>query len=174
MDKITQTGQTLAFDKRVHPAVRVVIFLIGLLPLLAPYELLVRVHWNVFFSLPFFISLLFSIFLAAFSVFIVFIALFAQNQHVCFDRDRSMLTHGWSDAVRAYRETSHRFQEISEPELKVHDWSDGPNSYDLLVKTRSGDKISFGDFSSREEAERYQSIVKTILDGERLDSPPNS
>ena len=174
MDTITQTSQTLAFDKRVHPAVRVVIFLFGLLPLLAPYELLVKARWNVFFSLPFFISLLFSIFLAAFSVFIIFIALFAQNQHVCFDRDRSMLTYGWSDAVRAYRETSHRFQEISEPELKVHDWSDGPNSYDLLVKTRSGDKISFGDFSSREEAERYQSIVKAILDGERLDSSPNS
>jgi hypothetical protein len=147
MDKITQTSQTLVFDKRVHPAVRVVIFLVGLLPLLAPYELLIRVRWNVFFSLPFFISLLFSIFLAAFSVFIVFIALFAQNQHVCFDGYRSTLTYGWSDAVRTYRETTHRFQEISEPELKVHDWSDGPNSYDLLVKTRIGDKINFAGLS---------------------------
>lgn len=165
MDKITQTSQTLVFDKRVHPAVRVVIFLVGLLPLLAPYDLLFKVRWESFFNVSFFISFLFSIFIASFSVLIVFIAFFAQNQHICFDRDRSLLTYGWSDAVRAYRETTHRFQEISEPELKVHDWSDGPNSYDLLVKTRSGDKISFGDFSSREEAERYQSIVKTILDG---------
>lgn len=167
MDKITQTGQTLVFDKRVHPAIRFGIFLVSLFPLLAPYELLFKVRWESFFNPSFIISLVFSMIMVAASAFVMFIALFAQNQHVCFDGDRSKLTYGWSDAVRAYRETIYRFEEISEPELETHTWSDGPNSYDLLVKTRSGLKISFGDFKTKEQAQHYQENLAEIIASSR-------
>jgi hypothetical protein len=163
MDKIIRSGQTLVFDKRVHPAVRFAIFLVSLFPLLAPYELLFKVHWESFLNLSFFISLVFSMVMVAASAFVMFIAVFAQNQHVCFDGDRSTLVHGWSDVLRAYRETDYRFEEISEPELETHTWSDSPNSYDLLVKTRSGQKISFGDFQSKEKAQYYQDILAEII-----------
>ena len=163
MDKITQSSQTLVFDKRVHPAIRFGIFLVSLFPLLAPYELLFKIRWEGFFNPSFFISLVFSMIMLAASAFVMFIALFAQNQHVCFDGDRSTLTYGWSDAVRAYRETDYRFEEISEPELETHTWSDSPNSYDLLVKIRSGIKISFGDFESKEKAQYYQDILAEII-----------
>jgi len=97
------------------------------------------------------------------SGFIMFISLFAQNQHVCFDGAKSALTYGWSDAVRAYRETGYRFSEISEPELKIYTWSDGPNSYDLIVKTKSGLEISFGNFASKQEAQHFQMILDEII-----------
>jgi hypothetical protein len=163
MDKIIQSGQMLVFDKRVHPAIRFGIFLVSFFPLLAPYELLFKVRWESFFNLSFFIALFFSMVMAAASAFIMFIALFAQNQYVCFDGDRSVLTYGWSDAVHAYREKIHGFEEISQPGLETHDWSDGPSSYDLFVQTRNGMKISFGDFSSREDAEHSRFIVAEML-----------
>jgi hypothetical protein len=163
MDKITESGQTLVFDKRVHSAIRFGIFLVSLFPLLAPYELLFKIRWESFFNPSFFISLVFSIVMVAASAFVMFIALFAQNQHVCFNGERSTLTFGWSDAVRTYRETDYRFEEISEPELETQSWSDGPNSYDLLVTTRSGLKISFGDFKSKEKAQEYQEILAEII-----------
>jgi hypothetical protein len=163
MDKITQSGQRLEFDKRVHPAIRFGIFLVSLFPLLAPYELLFKVRWESFFNPSFFISLVFSMIMVAVTAFIMFIALFARNQHICFDGNRSTLTYGWSDAVRAYRETIFRFEEISEPELETHTWSDGPNSYDLLVKTRSGLKIGFGDFKTKEEAQHYHTLLVEIM-----------
>jgi len=171
MDKITQSGKTLVFDKRVHPAIRFGIFLVSLFPLLAPYELLFKIRWESFFNPSFFISLVFSMIMVAVSAFIMFIALFAQNQHVCVDGDRSTLTYGWRDAFRAYRETDYRFEEISEPELETHTWSDSPNSYDLLVKTRSGLKISFGDFASKEKAQYYHEILAEIISRSR---PPES
>lgn len=167
MDKITQSGKTLVFDKRVHPAIRFGIFLLSLFPLLAPYELLFKIRWESFFNPSFFISLVFSMVMLAVSAFVMFIALFAQNQHACFDGDRSTLTYGWSDAVRAYRQTDYRFEEISEPELETHAWSDSPNSYDLLVKTRSGLKISFGDFESKEKAQYYHEVLAEIISRSR-------
>jgi uncharacterized membrane protein len=163
MDKITQSGQTLAFDKRVHPAIRFGIFLVSLFPLLAPYEMLFKIRWESFFNPSFFISLVFSMIMAAVSAFVMFIALFAQNQHVRFDGDRSTLTYGWSDAVRAYRETVYRFEEISQPELETHTWSDSPNTYDILVKTRTEQKISFGDFKTMEEAQHCRALLVEIM-----------
>lgn len=162
MDKITHSGQLLVFEKQVHPLIRLLIFLVSLFPLLAPYELLVKIRWESFINLAFFISLLLSIAMTAVSGFIMFVALFAKNQRVCFDGYRSALTYGWSDVVRAYRETDYRFEEISQPELEIHTWSDSPNSYDLSVKTRSGVKISFGDFASKQDAQHYQMILAKI------------
>ena len=170
MDKITHTGQNLIFEKRVHPVFRLVIFLVSFFPLLAPYELLVKIHWGNYFNLPFFISLLFSIFATAFSLFILFIALFALNQYLCFDRGRLALTRGWSDAIRAYRETIYSSEELSLPELVTHPWSDGPTTYHILVKTRAGLKISFGDFESKEEARHYQANVAEMLSSSKIQS----
>lgn len=167
MDKITRSGNNLIFEKRVHPVFRLIIFLVGFFPLLAPYELLIKIHWTDYFNLSFLISLLFSILATAFSLFIMFIAFFAQNQYVCLDADRATLTYGWSDAVRAYRATDYRFDELSAPELVTHPWSDGPTSYNILVKTRTGLKISFGDFESRRAAQEYQAAVTEIV------SPPD-
>jgi hypothetical protein len=167
MDKITGSGQRLSFDKRVHPVIRSGIFLIALLPLLAPYELLLKVRWESFFNPSFFFALLISIIMAAVSAFIMFVALFARNQYVCFDGDGSTLTYGWSDAVRPYRETIYRFEEISEPELETHTWSDSPNSYHILVKTRDGLKISFGDFAAKEQAQQYLAKLAEIISHSR-------
>lgn len=163
MDKITRSGRALTFDKRVHPMIRTGIFLVGLFPLLAPYELLVRIRWESYFNLSFFLALLFSLVMAAASAFIIFIALLARDQHVRFDGDRSTLTYGWNDVLRPYRETVHRFEDLSAPELETHTWSDSPNSYDLLVTTRDGLKISFGEFSSREQALGCQDELAGIL-----------
>ncbi|CAG1014229.1 hypothetical protein ANAEL_04929 [Anaerolineales bacterium] len=80
-----------------------------------------------------------------------------------------MLTYGWRDAIRAYRETDHRFGKIPEPELEVHDWIDGTNSYDPLVKIRLENKVSFGDFPSGRKRN-----VKAMLSGQRLEPNPNS
>ncbi len=168
MDKITHLGQSLVFEKRVHPVFRLIIFLVSFFPLLAPYELFVKIRWENYFNLPFFISLLFSVLATVFSLFIMFIAFFAQNQYVCIDRDKSILTYGWSDALRAYRETVYRFEELFPPELVMHPWSDGPTTYNILIKTRTGLKISFGDFESKENALHYQANLTETISSSKM------
>jgi hypothetical protein len=163
MDKITRSAKRLIFEKRVHPVFRFIVFLVSFFPLLAPYELLVKIRWAGYFNLPFLVSLLFSTIATAFSLFIMFIAFFAQNQYACFELDKATLTYGWSDAVRAYRETVYRFEELSVPELVTHPWSDGPTTYNILVKTRTGAKISFGDFESKGDAQQYRTSLTEII-----------
>ncbi len=75
MDKITRSGKNLIFEKHVHPVFRLIVFLISFFPLLAPYDLLLKIRWENYFNLPFLISLLFSIAATAFSLFILFISL---------------------------------------------------------------------------------------------------
>jgi hypothetical protein len=155
MDTITrsESAKTIAFDKRVHPAVRIVIFLFGLLPLLGPYDLLFKPRWETTLSAAFFLALFASLIMLAFSALVLFVALFAQNQYVCFDGRRATLTYGWSDVVRPYSEKVYRFSELSSPEIKTTTWSDSPNSYDILVTTNTGIKISFGSFEKEHEAQ---------------------
>ena len=53
----------------------------------------------------------------------------------------------------------YRFDEITELKLEANTWSDGPTSYDLILHTQAGMKITFGDFESKDEAQRYHAIL---------------
>jgi hypothetical protein len=165
MDTITRSGsaKTIAFNKRVHPAIRIGITLIGLFPLLVPYELLIKARWETTLSAAFLLSLFVSLLMMVASAFVLFVAFFAQNQYVCFDGHRATLTYGWSDAIRPYRETVYRFTELSPPELLTTTWSDSPNSYDILIRTNTGSKISFGNFEKEYEAQACLEELLALL-----------
>ena len=119
MDKITQTGQRLEFDKHIRAGIRIVIFLAGLIPLLAPYELLVKIRWESFFNLPFLFSLLISIGALAVSIGFFF-ALLAKREYLCFDARKSAVIYGWNTVVHAHRKSVYRLDEISELKLEVN------------------------------------------------------
>jgi len=165
MDTITrlESAKTIDFDQRVHPAIRIGIALIGLFPLLVPYELLIKPRWETTLSAAFLLSLFASLIMLAASAFVLFVAFFAQNQYVCFDGRRATLTYGWSDAIRPYRETVYRFSEFSPPELLTTTWSDRPNSYDILVRTNTGGKIKFGSFEKEQEAQACLEELLALL-----------
>ena len=134
MYTIHQSGNTIEFSNRVSFWLRIFIFIVGFVPLLAPYELLIKTKWESYFNSTFAFVLLISLGAIAVSTFVFFIALMGMSQRLCFDGDRRILTYGFSTAILPYRAKEHAFQEITDLGVEVQDWSDGPITYDIRIQ----------------------------------------
>jgi hypothetical protein len=55
------------------------------------------------------------------------------------------------------------FDQIESIKIRVMEWESGPDTYGIAVKIAGGPEMRFGDFSSRSDAERYLTILQTML-----------
>jgi hypothetical protein len=152
MANITQTEDKIEIVETMSAGIRIFLFLIGLLPWLAPYEFFVKQQWNEFsFVMIFFILTS----LGAIAVSLVFIsaAVFGMNQTTTFDLKNQTVTHRYETAVNALRTKRYTFRDIAKTEVREHDWDSGPRTYSLEIYFKGNHKILCGNFSSRKEAE---------------------
>lgn len=163
MIEIEQTESTLELANRISPGMRVLIFLLGLVPLLAPYELLFKVRWQSIFNLIFLLALVIALGALVVSGFFMFFALAAYSRRMHFDRRIQKVVFGTSHVLKPYRERSFTFRDFSKVEIDVHDWSDGPISYSLQLHPVEGAPISIGYFQDQVQAERYLGLVQEWL-----------
>lgn len=147
----------------MSPAFRLVLALIGLFPLVAPYELLIKPGWRDWLN-PFFLFFL-AISLGAMAVSVGFIlaGLAGLSQRICFDIPARMLIYESDSVLIRFRQVRYRFADVEQIEIIEHDWSEGPTTYNLQVKLKPGAKIEFGDWGLRVEAERYQHILRQVI-----------
>ena len=124
----------------------------GLLPWLAPYELLIKPGWTGFNVM----TLVFAaISLGAIAISLAFIggAVFGMNQTATFDLTSRTITHRYETAVNALRTKHYSFDDMTKSEVREHDWDSGPRTYSLEINFKDKHKILCGNFPSREEAE---------------------
>jgi hypothetical protein len=161
---ITQSESHIEFTRRMSPGFRLVLVLLGLFPLIAPYELLIKPAWRDWFN-PFFLFFL-AISLGAVAVSVGFImaGLAGLSQRIRFDIPARTLIYESDSLLARFRQTRYRFSDIERIDLIEHDWSEGPATFYLQVKIRNSAKIEFGDLDSRADAERYQQILQRLLD----------
>ncbi len=55
------------------------------------------------------------------------------------------------------------FDQIESLKIRVIQWESGPDTYGIDVKIAGGPVMKFGDFSSRSDAERYLTILQTMV-----------
>lgn len=171
MYTIKQSGNTIEFSNRVSVWLRGILFLVGFVPLLAPYELLIKTKWESYFNISFAFVLFISLGAIAISVFVFFVALMGMSQRLRFDGDRRVLTYGYSTAILPYRARDHAFQKIVDLGVEVQDWSDGPTTYDLRLQIEGEPKIEFGDFDKRDDADRFHRMLVGLLETGNLSEP---
>jgi len=155
MDGLSQSDQLVEFSDRVSPLARVLIFVFGLIPLYAPYDLLLPLsRWNGF---SFFLAWAVVISLGAIVLSLLFIAaaFLGINSTVRFDGVRRIATYGWETAVTRLKVTQHAFDEIERLRIETHEWTDGPATHNIVVELKAGGKFEFGKFDARTDAERY-------------------
>jgi hypothetical protein len=158
MPTVTQTNGKIEITETMSTGIRVFLFIIGLFPWLAPYELLIKPGWTGF-SL---ITLVFvGISLGAIAVSLAFIgaAIFGMNQTATFDLNARTITHRYETIVNALRTKRYSFNDISRSEVREHNWDSGPNTYSLEIYFKDKHKILCGNFPSRAEA---QSVLHQI------------
>ncbi len=155
MTHLTQTEDKIEITETMSTGIRIFLFLMGLLPWLAPYEFFIKRQWSEFsFVMIFFV--LISLGAIAVSLGFIGAAVFGMNQTTTFDLKHQTITHRYETAVNALRTKRYTFRDITKSEIREDDWDSGPRTYSLEIYFKDGHKILCGNFSSRPEAEDVQ------------------
>lgn len=162
MDTIREAGGQIEFSSEMPLVARLLILGAGLLPLLAPYELLIKPTWQEF-SLIWLFALLISACAISTSLLAICVAIFGMGQHIRFDSTSQGLTYSFRTAGGRHGERQYPFSDIETLRVRTHHWSDGPATYNLALKVRATREIEFGHFGIEQEADRYLSMLTAMI-----------
>lgn len=163
MPEVAEKERQLTFTEKTPAWVRVLLCLVGLVPIiLAPYELLVRPGWNGFgpaVILPVVISvgavLVGGVFAAA--------GLSGLSQTLQFDADKRTAVHAYQSPVVPLRTRTYPFSSITSLQVQAQAGTDGPDVYRVQVAFTDGRKVAVGGTFKREEAEQARGRIERIL-----------
>jgi hypothetical protein len=162
VDTIREAGGQIEFSSEMPLAARLLILGAGLVPLLAPYELLIRPTWQEF-SFIWLFALSISAGAIAVSLLAVCVAVFGMSQHVRFDAASQGLTYSFKTAGGQHGEKRYPFSDIETIRVRTHHWSDGPATHNLALKLRATREIEFGRFVVQKDAEHYLSVLTDMI-----------
>jgi len=153
----------MVFSTTMSAKARLGFGLVAALPLLAPYNLLVKPDWAGTPGLTLLFAVAVSLGAVAVSVLLLLVAIFGINRRVEFNPIAKTVHVSESHLMQSKREIDFRFAEIAQLELVCHDWSDGPSTYEIRLTPSVGKPFAFGDFSSHASAESTLASLRTIV-----------
>jgi hypothetical protein len=163
IDNTADPGKLIEFSDRIPSLVRVLIFVFGLIPLYAPYDLLLPLsRWNSF-SIFFVGAVAISLGATVLSLLFIAAAFFGISSTVRFDGASHIVTYSWETAVTGLKMRQHSFEEIKRLAIETHEWSDGPATHRIVADLKAGGSFEFGKFDVRAEAERYLEKLKKMI-----------
>lgn len=163
--ELVDLGERLEVRSPMRIGMRVLFALIGLFPLIAPYELLVRIRWTTYLHPFFALAAVIALGATALSAFLFFAAVAGLSSGLVFDRAKATV-RAWSSAPivrRTEREVS--WSEIVGLEVARTDWTDGSPTYRLRVVLADGTALESGSAWSRTEVEVLRDAVARFLAG---------
>ena len=93
MPKLVEHANHIEIRSPMHRGLRLAFALLALFPLLAPYELLVRINWQDFLHPFFFLALFICAGAVALSGFLMFAAIAGLSSRMVFDARRKTFTY---------------------------------------------------------------------------------
>jgi hypothetical protein len=127
--------------------------LIALIPLLAPYELIMRPDWQSYLNIPFLFALVVSLGALLVSGLLMWAAIAGLDSKLRLDRHSQTLTHASRSLVLPWRTSRYPLSAVSSLEIEEHDWSDGDPTYSIVALLTDGTQLTSGSSRSREELE---------------------
>ncbi len=162
--KHSRTTQTnTVFTTTMSAKARTLFALAGVVPLLAPYELLIRPDWPDMLSIAWVLSALVSLGALAVTALLLGVAVFGLNRRVEFDATGRVVLVTDAHLLLRPRTLRLPFADVADVEVVCHDWSDGPSTYELRLIPASGKAVDFGNFTSRKEAESIRTGLLSLL-----------
>jgi hypothetical protein len=154
MLEIVARNGLLEIHDRMSPGIRGLYVAIGLIPLLAPYQLLIQPHWQGFLNLPFLFAAIISAGALAVSSLFFWAAIAGLDRRASFDGVARCLTYSAGAPAVRLRQEVVPFDRIRGVEIVTHDWSEGSPSYSLRVEIDGGGEYDLGSSWSRAEVEK--------------------
>ena len=153
MSKVIETGTTFEIQDMMPLGRRVLFALLALLPLLAPYELLLRPHWTDYFNLVFLFFLIVSLGALTVSALLLWAAIAGLSKVLRFDRSTGLLIYQSGAPIVRWRKTEQPLSDVEKIAVNMHEWTDGAPSYSMDVTLRSGQGFRIGSSWNQEEIE---------------------
>lgn len=163
MIQVSDDGERLDVLSRMPTGKRVLLALFALIPLLAPYELMLRVQWNDYRSPVFLLAAIISAGALALSVFLLFAAVAGLSSRMSLDAAHSTFTYSTGAPIVPRRTLVRPLSSLESVQVRSHEWSDGGPSYTLMVKMSDGATCDSGSSWSRDELEQEKARVEVFL-----------
>lgn len=145
------------------PGRRLVFLLLSFFPLLAPYQLILRPHWDSYFNFFFILSLAISLGALSLTAFLIYAAIAGLSSSLRFDPAARVLTYTRQAPIVPLRREQISFHLIDKVEVEEHDWSDGGSTFSIKVSLEGGRSFKSGSVWHRAEAEEAYQRVKELL-----------
>jgi hypothetical protein len=146
---------------------RLLFALLALFPLLAPYELLIRVQWTSYWHPFFLLSAIISAGAIALSAFFVFAAVAGLSSRITLDAKRSTFTYSQGAPVVPRRTLALPLSSLEDVQISTREWSDGSPSYSLTFKMSDGTEFQIGSSWSRQDLEDDAAEIRRFLERAR-------
>lgn len=136
---------------------------LGLVPLLAPYELLVRVQWTSFLSGAFVIAAVVSLVAVSLSAAAFAAALAGPSSVMYFEATSGTLRYSTSAPLLRRSERVVPLVDVERIETVTTDWSDSSPSHVLRVVLADGSHLDSGASWSLDHVEVLRSRVERFV-----------
>lgn len=158
--ELIEHADRLEVRSPMRAGMRVLLAALALVPLLAPYELLIRVGWEDYLHPSFFLAAFVSAGAVALSAILVFAAVAALSSRMVFDKGAAEFRYSVEALVLRQAKRIHPLAEVRAVEVGVREWSDGAPSYHLRVCMADGAVYESGASWSRDEVQSAQARVE--------------
>ena len=152
----------IVFSERMPLGLRVMLIMVGFVPFLAPYELLIRPDWTGF-SISFLFALIISLGAVAVGLLFIFSGFFGLNQTLHFDGNTRTIFYVYDAPLIPIRRFRYPFNDVMEMKVNKHEWSDGPSTYGVQVVFRDGVRTEVGSFAKELEASDALQKVNQLI-----------
>lgn len=135
---------------------------LALFPLLAPYELMIRVPWQSFWNPFFLFAAAVSIGAVSVSVLLVLIAFGGRNRRTTIDTTAQTVSIvEWSPVGREKKRML-ALGAVKGFDVRVHQWTES-DTYSLDLESVAGERFGIASSSSRADVEGYRATVALFL-----------
>jgi hypothetical protein len=164
MSTIIETDQTLELRHPMRPLMRVLLLLLSLFPLLAPYQLIYLPDWQSYWNVYFLFVAMISLGAMAVSAFFVWAAIAGLSTELRFDKKSDTFTYIQQAPVVRPQRTDYPLASIKSVELEKTEWTDGGPSYHVSIEMIGGRKFTSGSSWTRAETEQERDRVMVFLE----------
>jgi hypothetical protein len=161
--EVFESEECFVIQTRVGMGTRVFIGLLGLVPLIAPYDFLVKARWNSYFNFPFLLVLIVSIGAVFMSAMFVYAAAFSMSIKVTLDQRTQVFRHSSEAPTIRNKTEEHPLSHIQRLEVRETNWSDGPPSYNLQFVMEGNKVYEVGPFNSLAEVDQTRQQAQQFL-----------
>jgi hypothetical protein len=163
MINIIETNETIEIQDLMPTGRRVLFAVLALFPLIAPYELIIRINWQTYLHFFFLLALVISLGAMALSAFLVFAAVAGLSSKLKFDRVRRTISYASGAPIVPWRTEEYPLEALQELKNEKTDWSDSSPSFSLVAVLRDGKVLKSASSWEEREIEGIRERIAAFL-----------